>query len=94
MLNFISIPSGIGFVKVQSMRNGVLQQVLLGQFALVKSYSTTTGDDSEGALCIYIGQEISGSGTSRNIYKNYLTISTKSIQGRYWWQITPVIDID
>ena len=76
------------------MRNGMLQQVFLGQFALVKSYSTTTGDDSEGALCIYIGQQVLGSGTARNIFRNYLTISEKAIQGRYRWQITPAIDID
>lgn len=94
LTNYINIPSGIGHVRVQSMRNGMLQPVYLGQFALVKSYSTTTGADSEGALCIYVGQEVIGSGTTRNIFRHYLTISTESIQGRYRRQITPDIDID
>ena len=94
LINSISIPSGIGIVRVQTMRNGMLQQVFLGQFAIVKSYDTWASNDPEGALCIYIGQEIIGSGTVRNIFSNYLTISTKSIQGRYRWQITPNIDTD
>ena len=94
LINYINISSGIGHIRVQSMRNGMLQQVFLGQFALVKSYSNTTGADPEGALCIYIGQEVIGSVTMRNIFKHYLTISDKSIQGRYRWQITPDIDTD
>ena len=92
LVDYISIPSGIGLVRVQTMKNGMFQQVSLGEFALVKSYSTTTGNDSVGALCIYIGQQVLGSGTVRNIFRNYLTISEKAIQGRYRWQITPDID--
>ena len=94
LIDYITIHSGIGLVRVQTMKNGVFQQVSLGQFALVKSYSTVTGNDSEGALCIYIGQQVLGSGTTRNIFRNYLTISEKDIQGRYRWRITPDIDTD